>query len=163
MLKSKKIVILIVAAVIVLLIGGIAIYHQSSSRNPSTDTTENTSDGGTRDSTENSGKQTSAKTEYTEEEKALIESQTGVTVTDKGIVQVDIGAIQEEEESMAISRKKAEELVINELGEGAELISMDLRHEQENYYWATRASKGDETYQIWISAETGETFINQKE
>ena len=157
MLKKKKAVILIAVAAVVVLIGGIAIYRQTGNGSSSDGSENTTADGEAGDSG------TDVKMEYTDEEKARIESQTGVTVTDEGTVQVDIGAIQAEEESMEVSREEAGELVLKELGEGSELISMDLRQEQENYYWAARASKEDETYQVWISADTGDTFINQKE
>lgn len=113
---------------------------------------------------QNSGYGTSKETvEFTEEEKERIESQTGVTVTEDGNVQVDIGEIQAEEERMTISREKAADLVIKELGDGSEVESMSVREEQDKYYWAARAIKGGEAYQVWIDAETGETFINQKE
>ena len=86
-----------------------------------------------------------------------------MTVTEEGAVQVDIGAVQAEEESMPISREEAEELVIKELGSGSEIESMGVREKQDKHYWAARAIKGGEVHQVWIDAETGETFINQKE
>ena len=64
---------------------------------------------------------------------------------------------------MGVSREKAAELIISELGDGSEIESMNVREAQDKYYWAARAIQGDEARQVWIDAETGETFINQKE
>lgn len=158
--KQKRILILAVATVLILATG-IAIYTQyAKSPDKNTADSANVSE----DKNKGSGDETTpAKTEFTEEEKERIESQTGVTVTEEGTVQVDIGAIQAEEESMPISQEEAAEIVIKELGDGSEIESMNVREEQDKYYWAVRAIKGGEAYQVWIDAETGETFINQKE
>ena len=158
--KQKRILLLAAAAVLILA-AGIAIYMQHA-KSPDKNTADSASV--SEDKNQGSGDEaTSVKTEFTEEEKERIESQTGVTVTEEGTVQVDIGAIQEEEESMPISREEAAELVIKELGDGSEIESMNVREEQDKYYWAARAIKGGEVHQVWIDAETGEIFINQKE
>lgn len=159
--KQKRILILGVAAVLILA-AGIGIYTQYAKEISN----KNMADSANVPEDKNQGygdEITPAKTKFTEEEKERIESQTGVTVTEEGTVQVDIGAVQAEEESMPISREEAEELVIKELGSGSEIESMSVREEQDKHYWAARAIKGGEVHQVWIDAETGETFINQKE
>lgn len=103
------------------------------------------------------------KTEYTEEEKEVLESQTGVTVQDDGTVAVDLGQISKEEESMPVSREKACELVETSVGETTEVASISLRRYNEKNYWAAYALKGGEAYQVWIDAETGKEFLKQKE
>ena len=153
--KRQKSILILSMLILIILVTGIGIYLRYSGKD--------TSDKNTVESTVNKDAETAAKTEFTDEEKQRIESQTGVTVTEDGTVQVDIGEIQVEEESMKISREEATELVIKEAGDGTEVESMSVRKEQDKYYWAARAIKGGEAYQVWIDAETGETFINQKE
>lgn len=154
-LKRQKNILIVSALILIILAAGIGIYFRYSGKDtPDKNTVENTVNG---DAT------TAAKTEFTDEEKERVESQTGVTVTEDGTVQVDIGEIQEKEDSMTISREEATELVIKEVGDGAEVESMSVREEQDKYYWTARAIKGGKAYQVWIDSETGETFINQKE
>lgn len=154
MIHKKKNKILIFAAVfIAAVVTGAVLYSQMT-------------DSGGGKTADQSGQEQSTvepKTEFTEEEKERIESQTGVTVTEEGTVQIDIGAVQAEEESMPVSREEAAQSVISELGEGAEVVSMSVREEQEHHYWAVKATKGDEAYQVWIDAETGDTFLKQEE
>lgn len=153
--KRQKSILILSMLILIILVTGIGIYLRYSGKD--------TSDKNTVESTVNKDAETAAKTEFTDEEKQRIESQTGVTVTEDGTVQVDIGEIQAEEESMTISREEATELVKKEAGDSTEVESMSVRKEQDKYYWAARAIKGGEAYQVWIDAETGETFINQKE
>ncbi len=154
--KRQKNILILSALILIILAAGIGIYFRYSGG-------KDTPDKNTVESTVNVDAATVAKTEFTDEEKERVESQTGVTVTEDGTVQVDIGEIQAEEESMTISREEATELVIKEVGDGAEVESMSVREEQDKYYWTARAIKGGEAYQVWIDSETGETFINQKE
>ena len=153
--KRQKSILILSMPILIILVAGIGIYLRYSGKD--------TSDKNTVENTINGDATIAAKTEFTDEEKQRIESQTGVTVTEDGTVQVDIGEIQVEEESMKISREEATELVIKEAGDGTEVESMSVRKEQDKYYWAARAIKGGEAYQVWIDPETGETFINQKE
>ena len=156
--RQKKIWILTAAAVVILAVGTGGYFRYA--KGPEKNGTGNTAEEGGQTSR---AETTAERRAVTEEEKALIESQTGVTVAEDGTVQVDVGAIQEEEESMGVSREKAAELIISELGDGSEIESMNVREAQDKYYWAARAIQGDEARPVWIDAETGETFINQKE
>ena len=74
-----------------------------------------------------------------------------------------IGEILEEEESAAVSREEAEKKILKEAGKGYEIERLGLEKYQDNMYWAARVVKGGEARQIWIDAEAGETFLNQKE
>lgn len=101
-------------------------------------------------------------TEFTEEEKERMESQTGVTVTEDGVMEVDIGEILAEESSVTITRDQAREMALGSLGEEAGIGACDIREYEGVKYWVVQADKGKETYQIWLNADTGEEFINQK-
>ena len=103
-----------------------------------------------------------AKTELTEEEKEQLEAQTGVTVTENGVMEVNIGEILAEESSVAITRDQAREIALESLGEETEIGACDIREHEGVKYWVVQADKGKETYQIWLNADTGEEFINQK-
>lgn len=103
------------------------------------------------------------RTEYTEEEKALLESQTGVTVDESGTMNVDVGAILAAEEEAAVSRAEAGELADAELGGDSEITDIRLQKQNEARYWIVRANKGGSVYQVWVEADTGDIFINQKE
>lgn len=103
------------------------------------------------------------KTEYTEEEKARVEAQIGVTVTEEGAMEIDVGAILSEEASVKIKREEAENLVLERLGEGAQIETAGLREYEGVKYWVVRAGKGGEVCQVWLNADNGEEFINQTE
>lgn len=132
--------------------------EQSDTEAGSTDTEQIENGGGKAEDSE-----TLKNVGLTEEDRTRIESQTGVTVTEDGSVQIDVEVVQAEEESMPVSRQEAEALIIKELGDGAEITSMSVRKEQDRYCWAASAVKGGDAYQVWIDAETGETFLKQKE
>ena len=103
------------------------------------------------------------KTEYTEEEKARVETQTGVSVTDEGTMEIDVGAILSEEASVKIKREEAENMVLEQLGGDAQIETPGIREDDGVKYWSVRASKGGEVCQIWLNADNGEEFINQTE
>lgn len=105
---------------------------------------------------------TPVKTEFTEEEKEIMESQTGVTVTEDGVMEVNIGEILAEESSVKITRDQAGDIAMESLGEGSEIGACDIREHEGVKYWVVQVDKGKETYQIWLNADTGEEFINQK-
>lgn len=107
--------------------------------------------------------QVKPKTEFTEEEKARVEAQTGVSINDEGIMEIDVGAILSEEASVKIKREEAENLVLERLGEGAQIETAGLREYEGVRYWVVRAGKGGEVRQVWLNADDGEEFINQKE
>lgn len=102
------------------------------------------------------------KTEFTEEEKKNMESQTGVTVTEDGVMEVNIGEILAEESSVKITRDQAREIALQSLGKEAEIGTCDIREHEGVKYWVVQVYKGKEIYQIWLNADTGEEFINQK-
>ena len=103
-----------------------------------------------------------AKTELTEEDKEQLEAQTGVTETENGVMEVNIGEILAEESSVTKTRDQAREMAHGSLGEEAEIGACDIREYEGVKYWVVQADKGKETYQIWLNADTGEEFINQK-
>lgn len=162
--KRKQILIL-TAAVAVILAAGIAVYERTGGRGSG----EATSREGDQESVgDNSAygqddPDIPVKTEYTEEEKGVLESQTGVTVQDDGTVAVDLGQISGEEASMPVSKEAACELVETSVGEKTEVTSISLRKHDGKNYWAAYALKGGEAYQVWIDAETGSEFLKQKE
>ena len=100
--------------------------------------------------------------EYTEEEENLLESQIGVNVDENKIMNVDVGAILAAEAEVAVSRAEAEALADEELGGAVEVVGTRLREEDGTGYWEVRAIKGGDVYQVWIEANTGGIFINQK-
>lgn len=140
----------LVLSLLVALAVGIAVYRQNTNDPPG----GNTSDSET---------EITPKTEYTEEEKAFVESQTGVTVREDGTMNIDIGEILAEEGSVTINREDAQNRALESAGEGSEIVSADLRPYEGEQYWVVRTAKGEEVYQIWLNAETGEELINQKE
>ena len=160
MLRNRKRLLILSAAAIVVITmsgAGIWIYMDRASW-------EQASDADRRgENTKEAKTDSPSKTEYTEEEKALVESQTGVTVTDDGVMHVDLGSIMAEEESVNIKREEAYSLALESLGEGAEIESASIREYEETKYWIVRASKGDESWQIWLNTDNGEEFIKQKD
>ena len=123
--------------------------------------TEDSQDDG-RSAGEENG-EAAASAEITEKEKQQLESQTGVTITDEGVMQIDLEEILAEESSVTVSREEAKQLVFERLGGGTEIGAVDIREYQGVKYWAVHASKGGEAYQIWLNTDTGEEFINQTE
>lgn len=149
-MKSKKQIILIAVAAVVVLTGGIAIYSQKGDRPSINDTSETTGE-------------VAPKTKFTEEEKAALESQTGVTVLEDGVVEVNVGERQAEEESVTIKRSEAESLVQESMSGETEILSAGLQNQEGTTYWIVRADKGGEAYQVWIDAETGQISRSQRE
>lgn len=148
--SQKRILFLTVALVLILIVVIFLVWKAASVRE-------------THDADDADPEQSVTKTEYSREEKALMESQTGVTVDDKGTVEVDIGAVLAEEASVPVSRGQAEEKALSEAGEGFQIETLGLEKYKERNYWVAGVSKEDEARQIWIDAETGEVFIDQKE
>ena len=97
----------------------------------------------------------------TPEQKAEVEAQTGVTVNDDNTMTVDIGAILEEEESVPVSREEAQTKIAEIAGEGSEVTSLSIRENNGEKYWAGQAEKAGQTYDVWISAQTGEEYLFQ--
>lgn len=161
--KRRNILTAICIIVILALTAGFWIREKGKSV-PENYHSEQTNEKSKADNSERSEQaNASKKKEYTEEEKARIEEQTGVTVQNDGTVEVNIGEILEEEESAAVSREEAEKKILKEAGKGYEIERLGLEKYQDNMYWAARVVKGGEARQIWIDAEAGETFLNQKE
>lgn len=152
--KKKKLLFLSAAAVLILA-AGVAVYEGAAGGRPP----------GREETVPEEGKaaQIPVRTEYTEEEKARVESQTGVTLTEEGVMEIDVGAILSEEATAKIKREEAENLVLEQLGEGAQIETSGLREYEGVKYWVVRASKGGEVRQVWLGADNGEEFINQKE
>lgn len=162
-MKQRKRVLLLsgMAALIVLAAGaGIYTYMRYGSPPGKESTSGSEIESGDKESVSS---ETPSKTEYTEEEKALVESQTGVTVADDGVIHVDLETIMAEEESVNIKREEAYSLALESLGEGAKIESASIREHEETKYWVVRAIKGDESWQIWLNADNGEEFIKQKD
>ena len=152
--KRRNILVAICIIVILALTAGFWIREKGKSV-PENHHSEQTNEKSKADNSERSEQaNASKKKEYTEEEKARIEEQT---------VEVNIGEILEEEESAAVSREEAEKKILKEAGKGYEIERLGLEKYQDNMYWAARVVKGGEARQIWIDAEAGETFLNQKE
>ena len=97
----------------------------------------------------------------TPEQKAEVEAQTGVTVNDDNTMTVDIGAILEEEESVPVSREEAKTKIAEIAGEGSEITSLSIRENGGEKYWAGQVEKDGQTYDVWISAQTGEEYLFQ--
>lgn len=107
--------------------------------------------------------QTEVKTEFTEEEKAQLESQTGVTVREDGVVEVNVAERQEAEENVTVKRDEAQEKVLGIMSEEAKILSAGLQNEADQTYWIVRAEEGDQVYQVWINADTGEIYQSRRE
>ena len=163
MRKRRKQVLLI--ALLVLLIGGAAgaIYIFSIGQSEEGESKTFTSREGKKSDVVESSSDIPIKIEYTEEEKARVEDQIGVTVTETGTMEIDVGAILSEEASVKIKREEAENMVLEQLGGDAQIETTGLREYEGVKYWAVRASKGGEVCQIWLNADNGEEFINQTE
>ena len=159
MKHRKKLLILSAAAIVVIAMAGAGVWIYMD-RAPGGQAPD---ESGMEEGAKEAETDIPSKTEYTEEEKALVESQTGVTVTDDGVMHVDIGSIMAEEESVNIKREEAYSLALESLGEGAEIESASIREYEETKYWVVRATKGEESWQIWLNADNGEEFINQKD
>lgn len=152
---KKKRILLLTAAAVLILAAGIAVYESATGgRSP-----------GSGETVPKDGEDAEiiVKTEYTEEEKARVEAQTGVTVTEEGVMEINVGEILSEEASVKIKREEAENLVLEQLGEGAQIETSGLREYEGVKYWVVRASKGGEVRQVWLDADNGEEFINQTE
>ena len=162
MKQRKRVLLLSGVAALVALSGGAGIYTYMRYGSPPGKESTSGSETESGDK-ESASSETPSKTEFTEEEKALVESQTGVTVTDDGVMHVDLGSIMAEEESVNIKREEAYSLALESLGEGAEIESASIREYEETKYWIVRASKGDESWQIWLNTDNGEEFIKQKD
>ena len=141
---KKKQLLLLTAAAVLILAAGIAVYEGAAGGRPP--------GRGETASEEGEAVEIPARTEYTEEEKARMEAQTGVTVTEEG-----------EEAAVKIKREEAENLVLEQLGQGAQIETSGLREYEGVKYWVIRASKGGEVRQVWLDADNGEEFINQRE
>lgn len=152
---------LIAVMAIIVLAGGIAMYSHNEKKSSTGNTAEIKE--GAVDNGDVLTEAMPSKTEFTEEEKERMESQTGVTITDEGVMQIDLEEILAEESSVTVSREEAKQLVSERLGEGTEIGAVDIREYQGVKYWAVHASKGGEAYQIWLNTDTGEEFINQTE
>lgn len=163
MRRRRKQVLLI--ALLVLLIGGAAgaIYIFPIGQSEEGESKTFTSREGKKSDVVESSSDIPIKTEYTEEEKARVEDQIGVTVTETGTMEIDVGAILSEEASVKIKREEAENMVLEQLGADAQIETTGLREYEGVKYWAVRASKGGEVCQIWLNADNGEEFINQTE
>ena len=149
-MKNRKLTILVTIAAVVILAGGIAIYSQNGDK------------GQAKDVLNGSGKFT-AEIEYTEEEKAVLESQTGVTLLEGGGIEVNVGERQAEEESVTIKREEAESLVLESMSGEADVVSAGLTNQEGVTYWIVQADKGGEAYQVWVEAETGKISRSQRQ
>ena len=145
---KKKQLLLLTAAAVLILAAGIAVYEGAAGGRPP--------GRGETASEEGEAVEIPARTEYTEEEKARMEAQTGVTVTEEGVVEIEEAAVK-------IKREEAENLVLEQLGQGAQIETSGLREYEGVKYWVIRASKGGEVRQVWLDADNGEEFINQRE
>lgn len=152
---KKKQLLLLTAAAVLILAAGIAVYEGAAGGRPP--------GRGETASEEGEAVEIPVRTEYTEEEKARMEAQTGVTVTEEGVMEIDVGAILSEEAAVKIKREEAENLVLEQLGQGAQIETSGLREYEGVKYWVVRASKGGEVRQVWLDADNGEEFINQRE
>lgn len=159
MRQRKKTLILSAFAVVLIALAGAGVWiytGQSPGRQAD-------GGGGDADSGTDTRENIPPKTEYTDDEKERLESQTGVTVQEDGTVAVDIGEILAEEESVTITREQACSMAQESLGEGTQIKSAGIREYEGIKYWAVQAEKEDGSYQIWLNADTGEEFINQKD
>ena len=154
-MKQKKKLLLAVLIMAVVVLAGAGGYYVLQIRAPGNAE-------GSQEDGQNTRGETAASTEITEEEKEIMESQTGVTVTEDGVMEVNIGEILAEESSVKITREQAREIALESLGEETEIGACDIREHEGVKYWVVQADKGKETYQIWLNADTGEEFINQK-
>ena len=148
--KGRITVLMICLAAAVILAGGLYMASQhKGDKNPDT---------GTAAQGDSPGGGTVA---MTPEQKAEVEAQTGVTVNDDNTMTVDIGAIMEEEESVPVSREEAQTKIAQIAGEGSEVTSLSIRENNGEKYWAVQAEKDGQTYDVWISAQTGEEYLFQ--
>ncbi len=167
--RKKTLALSALAASVVMLAVGIGIYiqHGTSPLGKGVSDSQSEADSGGKDTGDTSsgdtGEAGEIKTEYTEEEKEAVESQTGVSVLEDGTVSVDIGSILEEEVSVKIKREETYDLVRESFGEETQIESADIREYEGTKYWAVHATKNNETYQVWINADNGEEFINQRD
>lgn len=99
-----------------------------------------------------------------ETEKERIESQPGVKVTGENEIEVDLEEITKIEDEQEIKKEEAQKKVTDELGEGSQIKTTELKKNEDKYYWIIYAqTKGGDLYQIWVDAQKGEIFLKQKE
>lgn len=96
--KGNKIKSILVLLILVCLVGIIFYFQIQTNVKKIGDvgsSQKNESSQQTNENNENKEESVQPKTSYTEEEKALIESQEGVTIDENGVMQVDVGNIFE--------------------------------------------------------------------
>ena len=112
------------------------------------------------------GEKEEASIEISEEEKKIIESQEGVTLTSDGIIQVDISKIEEEMKEVKepeISKENAIDIAKKEIGEGSTSGDVLQKEHDGKSYWAIQVLNKEESFWVYVDDATGEILFTQKE